>query len=67
MIIKSHIRGGYRSAAEYMKEQGQNEKTRVVELSDPSAKNLDDATATKLTDQAIADMPKLGATKAKAA
>ena len=43
MIIKSHIRGGYRSAAEYMKEQGQNEKTRLVELSDPSAKNLDQA------------------------
>lgn len=43
MIIKSHIRGGYRSAAEYMKEQGKNEKTRLVELSDPKAKNLDDA------------------------
>ena len=43
MIIKSVIRGGYRSAAEYMKEQGKNEKTRLVELSDPSAKNLDDA------------------------
>lgn len=43
MIIKSHIRGGYRSAAEYMKEQGQNEKTRLVEISDPSAKNLDQA------------------------
>jgi len=43
MIIKSHIRGGYRSAAEYLKEQGQNEKTRLVEISDPSAKNLDDA------------------------
>ena len=43
MIIKSHIRGGYRSAAEYLQEQGQNEKTRLVEISDPSAKNLDDA------------------------
>ncbi len=43
MIIKSHIRGGYRSAAAYMKEQGQNEKTRLVELSDPEAKNLDQA------------------------
>ena len=43
MIIKSVIRGGYRSAAEYMKEQGKNEKTRLVELSDPSAKKLDDA------------------------
>lgn len=43
MIIKSHIRGGYRSAAEYLKEQGLNEKTRLVEISDPEAKNLDDA------------------------
>ena len=43
MIIKSVIRGGYRSAAEYMKEQGKNETTRLVELSDPAAKNLDDA------------------------
>jgi hypothetical protein len=43
MIIKSVIRGGYRAAADYMKEQGKNEKTRLVELSDPSAKNLDDA------------------------
>lgn len=43
MIIKSHIRGGYRAAADYMKEQGKNEKTRIVELSDPSAQNLDDA------------------------
>jgi hypothetical protein len=43
MIIKSHIRGGYRSAAEYLKEQGKNEETRLVEISDPSAKNLDDA------------------------
>ena len=43
MIIKSHVRGGYRSAAEYLKEQGQNETTRLVEISDPSAKNLDDA------------------------
>ncbi len=43
MIIKSNIRGGYRAAADYMKEIGKNEKTRLVELSDPSAKNLDDA------------------------
>lgn len=43
MIIKSHIRGGYRAAADYMKDQGLNEKTRIVEISDPSAKNLDDA------------------------
>lgn len=43
MIIKSHIRGGFRSAAQYLKEQGKNEKTRLVEISDPSAKNLDQA------------------------
>ena len=43
MIIKSHIRGGYRSAADYMKDQGKNEKARLVEISDPSAKNLDEA------------------------
>ena len=43
MIIKSTIRGGYLSAAQYMKEIGENEKTRLVELSDPEAKNLDDA------------------------
>ena len=43
MIIKSHIRGGFRSAAQYLKEQGKNEKTRLVEISDPSAKNLDEA------------------------
>lgn len=43
MIIKSHIRGGFRSAAQYLKEQGKNEKMRLVEISDPSAKNLDEA------------------------
>ncbi|MDD2324514.1 MAG: relaxase/mobilization nuclease domain-containing protein [Alphaproteobacteria bacterium] len=43
MIIKSTIRGGYLSAAQYMKDIGENEKTRLVELSDPEAKNLDDA------------------------
>jgi hypothetical protein len=43
MIIKSHIRGGFRDAAAYLKEQGQNEKTRLVEMSDPHAQNLDDA------------------------
>lgn len=43
MIIKSHVRGGYRAAADYMKDIGKNEKTRLVEMSDPSAKNLDDA------------------------
>ncbi|MDD2324494.1 MAG: relaxase/mobilization nuclease domain-containing protein [Alphaproteobacteria bacterium] len=43
MIIKSTIRGGYLSAAQYMKDIGENEKTRIVELSDPKAKDLDDA------------------------
>lgn len=43
MIIKSHVRGGYRSAAEYLKEIGENEKVRLVEISDPDADNLDDA------------------------
>lgn len=43
MIIKSHIRGGYRSAAAYLKAQGQNEYIRTVEISDPDATNLDQA------------------------
>jgi len=43
MIIKSHIRGGYRAAADYLKDIGKNEKTRLVEISDPDAKNLDEA------------------------
>jgi hypothetical protein len=43
MIIKSHIRGGYRSAAAYLKAQGENEKIRTVEISDPDAKTLDQA------------------------
>lgn len=43
MIIKSHIRGGYRAAADYLKDQGLNEKIRLVEISDPSARNLDEA------------------------
>ena len=43
IIIKSHIRGGFRSAADYLKEQGKNEKTRLVEISDAHAQNLDDA------------------------
>jgi len=43
MIIKSHIRGGYRAAADYLKEYGKNEKIRTVEISDPDAKNLDEA------------------------
>jgi hypothetical protein len=43
MIIKSHIRGGFRDAAAYLKEQGKNEYTRLVEMSDPHVKNLDEA------------------------
>ena len=43
MIIKSHIRGGYRAAADYLKDIGKNEKTRLVEISDPDAKTLDEA------------------------
>ncbi|MFY9287901.1 MAG: relaxase/mobilization nuclease domain-containing protein [Alphaproteobacteria bacterium] len=43
LIIKSHIRGGYRSAAAYLKDQGLNEKIRLVEISDIEAKNLDHA------------------------
>ncbi len=43
MIIKSHIRGGYRSAAAYLKAQGENEKIRTVEISDPDAKTIDQA------------------------
>ena len=43
MIIKSHIRGGYRSAADYMKAQGKNEKIRTVEISDTDAADLDEA------------------------
>lgn len=43
MIIKSHIRGGYRSAAAYLKAQGENEKIRTVEISDPDARTLDEA------------------------
>ena len=43
MIIKSHVRGGYRSAAEYLKDIGKNESTRLVEITDPDAKSLDEA------------------------
>lgn len=43
MIIKSHVRGGYRAAANYLRQQGENEKVRLVEISDTSAKNLDEA------------------------
>lgn len=43
MIIKSHVRGGYRAAANYLKQPGANEKVRLVEISDTSAKDLDEA------------------------
>ena len=43
MIIKSHIRGGYRAAADYLKDVGKNEHIRLVEISDPDAKTLDEA------------------------
>lgn len=43
MIIKSHIRGGYRAAANYLKDPGANESIRLVDLGDPGAKDLDDA------------------------
>jgi len=43
MIIKSHIRGGYRAAADYLKNVGKNEQIRLVQISDPDAKNLDQA------------------------
>ena len=43
MIIKSNIRGGYRSAAAYLKAQGENEYIRTVEISDPDARSLDEA------------------------
>src|SRR5215469_4212905 len=43
MIIKSHVRGGYRAAANYLKQQGKNESVRLVEISDTSARNLDEA------------------------
>ena len=43
MIIKSHIRGGYRAAADYLKDVGKNETIRLVEISDPDAKTLDEA------------------------
>lgn len=43
MIIKSHVRGGYRAAANYLKQQGSNESVRLVEIGDTSARNLDEA------------------------
>jgi hypothetical protein len=43
MIIKSHVRGGYRAAADYLKSVGKNERIRLVEISDSEAKDLDQA------------------------
>lgn len=43
MIIKSRVRGGFRAAAQYMKAEGKNELVRTVEISDPAAKDLDEA------------------------
>lgn len=43
MIIKSHVRGGLRQAATYLKDQGENEKVRLVEISDIAAQNLNEA------------------------
>jgi hypothetical protein len=43
VIIKSHIRGGYRAAADYLKAFGKNEKIRIAEISDMDAGNLDEA------------------------
>ena len=45
MIIKSHVRGGYRAAADYLKQTGGNEHVRLVEISDPFTKDLDEAFA----------------------
>jgi hypothetical protein len=43
MIIKSHIRGGYRAAANYLKDPGENENVRLVQIGDHDARNLDQA------------------------
>ena len=43
MIIKSHTRGGYRLAAEYLKAIGENETMRLVDISDYDAHDLDEA------------------------
>ena len=43
MIIKSHIRGGYRAAATYLKAIGHNEQIRLVQISDADARDLDQA------------------------
>lgn len=43
MIIKSHVRGGYRAAAEYLKQVGSNESVRLVEFSEPGVRDMDEA------------------------
>ena|ERR1700733_8109877 len=43
MIIKSHIRGGYRAAAEYLQSVGANERIRLVCITDIAAASLDEA------------------------
>jgi hypothetical protein len=43
MFIKAHIRGGYRAAAHYLGDKGKNEATRLVHMSDPDARDLDEA------------------------
>ncbi|MFY9288174.1 MAG: relaxase/mobilization nuclease domain-containing protein [Alphaproteobacteria bacterium] len=43
MIIVSHVMGGFHTAAAYLSAQGENENVRTFEISDPDAKNLDDA------------------------
>ena len=43
MIIKSSYRGGYRAAATYLRDIGKNERTRLVEISDPDANTLEQA------------------------
>ena len=43
MIIKSSYRSGYRAAAVYLRDIGKNERTRLVEISDPDANTLEQA------------------------
>ena len=45
IIIKSKLRAGHKHLAKYLKDQGENEKIRLVEISDPLAANLDEAFA----------------------
>lgn len=43
MFIKANLRGGYRQAADYLKDIGENETSRLIGISDPHASNLDEA------------------------